>query len=192
MDEIWKDISGFEGMYQISNLGRVKSLERYSLQNHLISEKILKTCHAQAGYVDVSLYKNGKRYHRKPHKLVAEAFIPNPNNLPEVDHIDTNKDNNRVDNLRWVTHSENHLNPLTVELKRRMNLGKKLKPETIEKHSIKINVLKNNQIIHTFKSYTDMDEHSKDLFGFTLWNVYARKVIRGEMNNYHGYTFSVA
>ena len=192
MEEVWKDIEGFEGLYQISNLGRVKSLERYSAQKHLIEEKILKTCHAQAGYVDVSLYKDGKRYHKKPHKLVADAFIPNPNNLPEVDHMDTNKDNNCVDNLRWVTHSENHLNPLTVDLKRKTHLGKKKSQEQIEKQSIRINVLENGNVIHTFKSFAEMDKTSKDIFGVTLWNVYARRVIRGKMESYHGYTFEIA
>ena len=108
MNEIWKDIEGFEGYYQISNLGRVKSLPRLSIQNHLIPEKILKTCKAQAGYLEVSLYIDGKRYHKKPHKLVADAFIPNPDNLPEVDHINTDKNNNCVDNLRWCTHIGNY------------------------------------------------------------------------------------
>ena len=191
MEEIWKDIEDFEGLYQVSNLGRVKSLERYSLQNHLIPEKILRTCHAQAGYVDVSLYKDGKRYHRKPHKLVADAFIPNPDNLPEVDHIDTNKDNNQVDNLRWCTHSENHLNPLTVELKRKMNLGKKLKPETIEKLSRKINVLKDGKIVYTFNSYKELDETSEETLGVKLWGIYARHVIQGKREEYHGYTFEL-
>lgn len=191
MEEEWRDIKGYEGLYQISNKGKIKSLERLSPQKHLIPEKILNTCHAEAGYVDVSLYKDGKRMHKKPHKLVAEAFIPNPDNLPEVDHIDANKDNNCVENLRWVTHKENCIHPLRRELLRKINLGKKMTPEQIAKQSIQITVLKDNIPIHTFKSYKDMDENSKDIFGFTLWNVYARKVLRGEMLDYHGYTFKV-
>ena len=192
MEEIWKDINGFEGLYQISNLGRVKSLERYSIQKHLIEEKILNISHSQAGYVDVSLYKDGKRIHKKPHRLVAEAFIPNPNNLPEVDHIDTNKDNNRIDNLRWCTHSENHLNPLTVELKRKINLGKKLKPEVVERMKKKINVIKDGEVIYTFGSYKDLRETSENILGVKLWDIYARKVIQGKLEEYHGYTFKLA
>lgn len=192
MEEIWKDINGFEGLYQISNLGRVKSLERYSIQKHLIEEKILNISHSQAGYVDVSLYKDGKRIHKKPHRLVAEAFIPNPNNLPEVDHIDTNKDNNRIDNLRWCTHSENHLNPLTVELKRKINLGKKLKPEVVERMKKKINVIKDGEVIYTFGSYKDLRETSENILGVKLWDIYARKVIQGKLEKYHGYTFKLA
>lgn len=190
--EEWKDITGFEGLYQISNFGRVKSLERMSKQKHLLEEKILSITHATAGYCDVSLFKDGVRYHKKPHRLVAEAFIPNPNHLPEVDHIDANKDNNRVDNLRWVTHIENCANPLRTEILRKINKGKKPTPEQIEKQKVKINVIKDGEIIHTFNGYKEMDETSKDIFGFTLWNVYVRKVINGLMPDYHGFTFSVA
>lgn len=187
--EIWRDIKGFEGLYQISNKGRVKSVERYSIQKHLIAEKFLHIDHIQSGYCDVSLYINGKRHHRKVHRLVAEAFIPNPNNLPEVDHIDTNKDNNCVENLRWCTHQENHLNPLTVKLKSEIMMGRKPSEEALSKMRIKIKVYKDDKFIYEFNSYKDMDLHSKDIFGFTIWNVYVRKVINGEMKNYHGYTF---
>lgn len=191
MQEEWRDIKGFEGMYQISNLGRVKSLERLSIQNHLLPEKILRTAHAQSGYVDVSLYKDGKRYHRKPHRLVAEAFIPNPDNLPEVDHIDTNKDNNCVDNLHWVTHSENHLNPLTVELKKKKLTGRKIPPEIVAKKCTKVGVYKDGELQHIFKSYKDLDDNSEEILGVKLWNVYARKVIQGKRDEYHGYTFQI-
>lgn len=191
MDEIWKDIDGFEGMYQISNLGRVKSLPRLSLQKHEIQEKILNTCHSCGGYVDVSLYKDGKRYHKKPHRLVAEAFIPNPNDLPEVDHIDTNKDNNCVDNLRWCTHSENYENPLTrirlseiqKSLPRPENAGEKLR--------VKVLVYKNGILDREFSSYKELQEMSRDVYGFTIYSQFVRKVLRGEMENYHGYTFEI-
>ena len=191
MIEEWKDVIGFEGLYKISNLGNVKSVSRLSLQNHYIKEKILKTYVCQGGYLDVHLYKDGKRYHKKIHRMVAEAFIPNPNNFPEVDHIDTNKNNNTVNNLRWVTHSENHKNPLTVKLKSKMNKGKKLTPERIEKMSKKIAVYKDGILLHIFSSYKDLDLNSKKIFGVTLWNVYARKVVNGEMESYHGFTFQI-
>ena len=192
MDEVWKDIDGFYGLYQISNYGNVKSLARYTAQNHWIDEKILNINHSQGGYCDVSLYKNGKRYHRKLHRLVAEAFIPNPNNLPEVDHIDTNKDNNRVDNLRWCTHSENHLNPITVELKRKLNIGKKMSEEQRKKQCRPISVFKDGEFVYTFESCAEMDKLSKEILGIKLWSVYATKVINGEMPTYHGFTFKDA
>lgn len=99
MKEIWRDIAGYEGIYQVSNMGRVKSSKNKY-------EKFLKpvTC---GGYQRVRLCKNGNEKMKYVHRLVACAFIENSRNLNEVDHIDRNKANNRVDNLRWVTHSEN-------------------------------------------------------------------------------------
>lgn len=107
MEEIWKDIEGFEGIYQVSNLGRIKSLK-------FGKEKIRKI-HNNGFKNTVTLCKNGKFKNYKVHQLVAQAFIPNPDNRTEIDHIDTNTSNNRVENLRWVTHKENMNNPLTKE-----------------------------------------------------------------------------
>lgn len=177
--EIWKDIEGYEGMYQVSNYGRVKNLERYSYQGHLLAERLLSITHAAGGYCDVSLYKDGVREHKKPHRLVAEAFIPNPDNLPEVDHIDTNKDNNRADNLRWCTHQENHMNPLTRKLKHDIN-------------SKKVEMYKDGVLIHIFESFDDILRTSEKLFGVKLWPHYARHVIQGKRKDYKGYTFKLA
>ena len=128
MKEIWKDIKGYEGLYQVSNLGRVKSLERYDSYNRKVDEKILKT-KENLGYIYVNLHKNGIQKGYKVHRLVAEAFIPNPDNKPCVDHINTIKDDNRVDNLRWVTYEENMNNPTTKEKCSEINKGKTLSEE---------------------------------------------------------------
>lgn len=192
MEEEWRDIEGFEGLYQISNMGRIKSLARYSSQGHWLPERILSIAHAISGYTDVSLYKNGQRFHKKPHRLVAEAFIPNPENLPEVDHKDTNKDNNCVDNLRWCTHAGNYENKLTRKRLSDDRIGKKLPEKQRLKLCKPINVIKDGKIIYTFESFAQMDKQSKEIFGITLWNVYARQVIRGKLESYHGFTFSYA
>ena len=94
IEEIFKDIEYYEGKYQVSNLGRVKSLK-------FGKEKIIKPGKDSKGYLRVNLYENGKHKTVKVHRLVANAFIDNPLNLPQVNHIDENKENNIVDNLEW-------------------------------------------------------------------------------------------
>lgn len=117
-NEIWKPIPGYEGLYEVSNMGRVKSLERDvpTLNKKPIHkpEKILEPNFIGNNRGIVGLCKNGKVQTKIISRLVAEAFIPNPENKPCVDHFDTNYMNNKVDNLSWVTNKENSNNPLTL------------------------------------------------------------------------------
>ena len=117
--EIWKPIKYFEGYYEVSNLGRIRSLAREIIncngkKIHL-KGKILKSNKHPEGYILVYLSKNSKSKTFRVHRLVAEAFISNPDNKPCIDHINCIRDDNRAENLRWVTHSENNNNPLTKE-----------------------------------------------------------------------------
>ena len=98
MKEIWKDIVGYEGVYQVSNFGRVKRVK---------TDRILKEFKNTDGYLLVHLYKNKVSSNQRIHRLVAQAFIPNTENKPQVNHIDENKTNNVVSNLEWVTSKEN-------------------------------------------------------------------------------------
>ena len=111
MTEIWKDIQGYEGFYQISNLGNVKSLERVIDKGNGIlqhrKERIMNKRESVDGYYIAKLNVNKKSKSIAIHILVARHFIDNPNNYPEVNHKDCNRKNNQVDNLEWCTHQQN-------------------------------------------------------------------------------------
>ncbi len=120
-EEILKDIEGYKGLYQVSNFGRVKSMERVVLipskvradQYRRLPERILSPGNNGRGYMYVHLYADGVFQTCLIHRLVAESFIPNTNCGLEVDHINTIRNDNRVENLKWVSSSENNLNPIT-------------------------------------------------------------------------------
>lgn len=117
MEEIWKDVIGYEGFYQVSNQGRVKRLPyqttgrtRGCKKEYIkkFPERIMKATICANGYYRVSLSKNGKLIYQHIHRLVAEAFIPNPNNYPCVNHKDEVKTNNNVNNLEWCSYRYNN------------------------------------------------------------------------------------
>ena len=114
--EVWKDVEGYEGLYKISNKGRVKSL-RWN------GERILKA--TKNNYMCLTLTIDGKQKHHNVHVLVERAFIPNPENKSCVNHIDGNKQNNCVENLEWATYSENILHAYRTGLKDPMQNSKK-------------------------------------------------------------------
>lgn len=103
MQVIWKDIKGYEGRYMVSNHGEILSTKF----NGKGKSRILKQNDKGRGYLSVSLYKDKKVKPRTVHRIVAETFIPNPNNLPQINHIDGNKKNNNINNLEWCTAKEN-------------------------------------------------------------------------------------
>ena len=109
MQEVWKDIDGYNGKYQVSNFGRVKKLQHEYTDTHgsgrhrIIDAHIVTASVAKVGYYMVDLYFNGRRKRCYVHRLVAQAFIPNPYDLPQVNHKDENKLNNAITNLEWCT-----------------------------------------------------------------------------------------
>jgi len=105
--ETWKDVENYEGLYQVSTCGKVKSLKRLDSVGRRINEKILKPAIRSDGYLVVVLYRAGDGKQFPVHRLVAIAFIPNPKNLPEVNHKDEDKCNPHVKNLEWMSHRAN-------------------------------------------------------------------------------------
>ena len=103
MKEVWKSVVGYEGLYEVSNFGRVKSLKRLHTKERIVSQWL-----NHRGYARVTLWKENKQRKYSVHRLVAEAFIPNPEAKPQVNHIDENKTNNAAWNLEWCTQTENH------------------------------------------------------------------------------------
>ena len=131
MQEIWKDVAGYEGLYQVSNLGNVKSLS----YNHTKKPKVLKNIKMSIGYESISLFKDKVSKVFYIHRLVANAFIENKNNLPTVNHIDGIKSNNIVSNLEWMSFSDNnkhaHLIGLNFAKKGEEHPKSKLKKEDV-------------------------------------------------------------
>lgn len=149
MKEIWKDIKEFEKRYQVSNLGRVKSLSKfvnnnpnYSSIGYYTKERILKPFKNAKGYQLVKLYKDKVSYNKKIHRLVAEAFIPNLKNKPQINHIDGSKNNNNANNLEWCTNKENQEHAWKNNLKKRI-IGKDNKlSKNVYQYDLKGNFIK--------------------------------------------------
>ncbi|MDE7345134.1 MAG: NUMOD4 motif-containing HNH endonuclease [Muribaculaceae bacterium] len=116
--EEWRPVVGWENLYAVSNLGRVAFLHRVVSNGVSVREiqpKLCKLTVIRYGYTLVHLWRNNKGFRRSVHRLVAESFLPNPENKPEVDHLNTITNDNRVENLRWVTSIENSQNPISLK-----------------------------------------------------------------------------
>ena len=172
MNEIWKDIKGYEGLYQISNQGRVKSLKNRS--NHR-NEIILKQATVQ-GYKKVYLFKDAKGKIYPVHRLVAINFISNPLNKEEVNHINGDKSNNCVDNLEWNTKKENQ----THCIKTGLRIMKKGSSNKLSKKVAKVDI-NTNEIIEIYGSYREAER----LTGIAHSNI--RKCILGIYKQMGGY-----
>lgn len=114
--EIWKEVIGYEGLYQISNRGNVKSLERINNYGRPVKEKILKPNLSKVGYFTIRLSKNGRSRARYIHRLIAIYFIANPSNKKYINHKNGVKTDNRIKNLEWCTNQENSIHAAKLGL----------------------------------------------------------------------------
>lgn len=164
MNEVWKDIAGYEGLYMVSNLGRVKSLPRATTKGQIIKPYIS----THNGYCYASLSKNNKRTSKRIHGLVMKAFVGMPENGMVIDHIDGDKTNNRLDNLEYVSLSEN------------MQRAFKLGLEKIE--GIKVINLETKEVFDSYSAASASVGGSKGL--------YVARVCKGERSHYRGSRFA--
>lgn len=134
--ERWKPVKDYEGFYEVSNHGQVRSLSKQDRLGRSKEGKIKAQCNNGTGYMVVNLKVDGKQKMKTVHRLVAETFIPNPLDLPEVNHIDGNKQNNCVENLEWCTHSENTKHAFDLGLNKAVkgtsNVNAKLTDEQVK------------------------------------------------------------
>ena len=171
MEEIWKEVVGYEGLYQVSNLGRVRSF-KYK------SPRILKHHNNKLGYARLILRKNNQSYGHSVHRLVAEAFIPNPNNLPVVNHKDENPRNNNVENLEWCTHQYNNVYGTKIDrFKQNTDFDR-----IAEKNSM--SVLQYDLEGNLIKQWSSASECRKEL-GYD--NSAIAKVCKGELGHAYGF-----
>ena len=187
--EIWRPIKEFEGCYEISNLGRIKSLERIDKMNRVVKEKIRKYKINRNGYCQVCLNKNGIKNYFYVHRLVAKTFIPNFKNKSQVNHKNFDKEDNRVENLEWVTCTENNKHKI---IGGRVNYKKivetKRKKGNLNWHTKGINnsCCKKIKCLNNGKIYNYIKKASSEL---NLDSSSISKVCRGKRKHIKGYVF---
>ena len=183
MDEVWKDIEGYEGLYQVSNTGQVRSLNYL----HTGEVKPLKQGTDGNGYKRVSLYKDGKSKTCRVHRLVAMAFILNPNNYKEVNHKDENPSNNNVNNLEWCT-NEYNVNYGTRTKRASESLKGKYKGKDHPKSKSIFMYDKEGNFIRKFDCIADANEY----FGKGKICSAISNCLRGRAKTAFGYVFKYA
>lgn len=176
MLEIWKDVVGYEGFYQVSNYGKIRSMDREITQKNgrkrFYKGEIKSFAKDKDGYLIVCLNKEGKQKNHKVHRLVGESFIVNYENKPLINHIDEDKSNNHVENLEWATHYENNTHGTRII-------------KTIEENSIPVKAFRNGLLVGQYSSLTECaGALSISSSGISM-------VLSGKRKTSGGYTFQL-
>lgn len=188
MQEIWKDIEGYEGLYQVSNLGRVKSLKRKTNNQFGKEERILSLTINSVGYKVTKLSKSKMSKTINVHRLVAETFIPNPNNYPCINHKDGDKTNNCIDNLEWCTYSHNNKEAFKLGLRKPAWKGKKGSQHNCAKKVKQYDL--NGNLINEFGSITEAGELFSSISKRPNDNI--SEMLRGKSKESFGYIWKYA
>lgn len=189
-NEVWKSIAGYEGLYEVSNMGRIRSIDRIrkSVRNGsnlgCLKGKVMKPFYNNIGYLMIDLFKDGIRKTFTVHRLVALAFVPNPDGKPCVNHLDETHDNNCADNLEWCTQKEN-MNygtapqRISKKIKERWERGKmKGRPKRqVAKYSL------DGKLLEVYPSYLD----AAKACGSTSNGSSIINCIQGRYNTSYGY-----
>ena len=179
MEMIWKDVVGYEGLYQVSNIGIVKGVDRFvnakGGKKRLAKGKIIKPCIDKDGYLTVTLHKEGIKFPYHIHRLVAMAFLENVECLPVVHHINGNNQDNRVENLMWVS----------VEYNNSENIARKRKSEgAFRRNDNKVKIRQYSIDGELIKDYNSAREIEREL-GFDCSSII--RVCKGKQNTSYGY-----
>ena len=184
--EIWKDIEEFKGLYQVSNLGNVRSLDAMinckgarGIDKHIRKGRILKKTIGTTGYYNVNLSKNSKVKLSRVHILVAKAFIPNPNNYKLINHKDGNKLNNKVENLEWCNYTHNIKEAYRIGLRKNKYKNKYGKDAQFSKPLLQFSL--NGEFI---KEWENANQVKREL-GYCAENI--RSVCKGRRKAANGY-----
>lgn len=172
--EIWKDIQGFEGLYQVSNIGGIKSLSRVCVQRqrtYIKKEQIMRKYFNRQGYLCVRLSKNNIQKGFLVHRLVAQAFIPNPENKQTINHKNGIHFDNRVENLEWATYLENNIHAYENGFRSQESRRKPILQ------------LKNNIVVNRYNSLTEIKKEGK----YNTRDI--KSVLTGKHKQYRGFTW---